>query len=146
MWSCLSRLRTYWAIDKLSKIMRMINVLTIGVSFGLVDYDMKLVEKAVKTFFQERPKIVEMNILALKIAYEYAKKSFPEGLNFRLPKLQANEERIFLSGNQAVAVGKVLGGCRIQTYYPITPAADESEYIEAHEILGTKVPGVDAGL
>ncbi|MBS7620556.1 2-oxoacid:acceptor oxidoreductase subunit alpha [Candidatus Bathyarchaeota archaeon] len=133
-------------IDKLSKIMRMINVLTIGVSFGLVDYDIKLVEKAVKTFFRERPKIVEMNILALKIAYEYAKKSFPEGLNFRLPKLQTNEERIFLSGNQAVAVGKVLGGCRIQTYYPITPAADESEYIEAHEILGTRIPGVDAGV
>ncbi|HSV49495.1 MAG TPA: hypothetical protein VLH35_04190, partial [Candidatus Acidoferrales bacterium] len=32
----------------------------------------------------------------------------------------------------------VLGGCRVQTYYPITPAADESEYIEAHEILKTR--------
>jgi 2-oxoglutarate ferredoxin oxidoreductase subunit alpha len=31
-----------------------------------------------------------------------------------------------------------LGGCRVQTYYPITPAADESEYLEAHEILKTK--------
>lgn len=36
------------------------------------------------------------------------------------------------------AMGKILGGCRVQTYYPITPAADESEYIEAHEILRTK--------
>ena len=35
-------------------------------------------------------------------------------------------------------MGKVLGGCRIQTYYPITPAADESEYLEAHEILKTR--------
>ena len=35
-------------------------------------------------------------------------------------------------------MGKVLGGCRVQTYYPITPAADESEYLEAHEILETK--------
>jgi len=35
-------------------------------------------------------------------------------------------------------MGKVLGGCRVQTYYPITPAADESEYLEAHEILKTK--------
>jgi 2-oxoglutarate ferredoxin oxidoreductase subunit alpha len=34
-------------------------------------------------------------------------------------------------------MGKVLGGCRVQTYYPITPAADESEYLEAHEILKT---------
>ena len=35
-------------------------------------------------------------------------------------------------------MGKVVGGCRVQTYYPITPAADESEYLEAHEILKTK--------
>jgi 2-oxoglutarate ferredoxin oxidoreductase subunit alpha len=35
-------------------------------------------------------------------------------------------------------MGKVLGGCRVQTYYPITPAADESEYLESHEILKTK--------
>jgi len=26
----------------------------------------------------------------------------------------------------------------VQTYYPITPAADESEYLEAHELLKTK--------
>ena len=42
-----------------------------------------------------------------------------------------------MTGNQAVAMGKVLGGCRVQTYYPITPAADESEYLEAHEVLKT---------
>ncbi|MDH4221719.1 MAG: 2-oxoglutarate ferredoxin oxidoreductase subunit alpha, partial [Candidatus Bathyarchaeota archaeon] len=47
-------------------------------------------------------------------------------------------ERIFLLGHQAVALGKVLGGCRIQTYYPITPAADESEYLEANEIFELK--------
>ncbi|MEM2514280.1 MAG: 2-oxoacid:ferredoxin oxidoreductase subunit alpha [Candidatus Bathyarchaeia archaeon] len=142
----LKQIASKLGIDKLSKIMRMTNVLTIGISFGLVDYDLELVEKAVKTFFKERPKIVEMNVLALRLAYEYAKKSFPKGFNRQLQKLPVKEERIFLSGNQAVAVGKVLGGCRIQTYYPITPAADESEYIEAHEILRTKVPGANAGV
>jgi 2-oxoglutarate ferredoxin oxidoreductase subunit alpha len=52
--------------------------------------------------------------------------------------MEIKEPRIFLTGNQAVAMGKVLGGCRVQTYYPITPAADESEYLEAHEILKTR--------
>jgi 2-oxoglutarate ferredoxin oxidoreductase subunit alpha len=36
-------------------------------------------------------------------------------------------------------MGKVLGGCRVQTYYPITPASDESEYIESHELLKTRI-------
>jgi len=36
-------------------------------------------------------------------------------------------------GTEAVALGKIVGGCRVQTYYPITPAADESEFIESHD-------------
>jgi len=78
-----------------------------------------------------------MNIAALNHAYDYADENFKDNFKHRLEKTDVHEERIFLTGNQAVAMGKVLGGCRVQTYYPITPAADESEYLEAHEILKT---------
>ena len=125
-------------IDKISTVTRMINVLTVGVSFGLLDYDQDLVEKAVRAIFSDKPKIADMNIVALREAYGYAKQTFTDDFQPKLEKVSTSEERIFLSGNQAVAVGKVLGGCRVQTYYPITPAADESEYLEAHEILQTK--------
>jgi 2-oxoglutarate ferredoxin oxidoreductase subunit alpha len=125
-------------IEQLSKVTRMINVLTLGISFGLLDYDESLVEKAIKTFFSEKPKIVDMNILALRAAYDYAKQVFKNSFEHKLEKIDSTEERVFISGNQAVALGKVLGGCRIQTYYPITPAADESEYLEAHEIIQAK--------
>jgi 2-oxoglutarate ferredoxin oxidoreductase subunit alpha len=125
-------------IEQLSRVTRMINVLTIGISFGLLNYDESLVEKGIRTFFAEKPKIVDMNVLAVRIAYDYAKQHFPNGFRHKLEKIDTAEKRIFISGNQAVALGKVLGGCRIQTYYPITPAADESEYLEAHEILKIK--------
>ncbi len=125
-------------IEQLSRVTRMINVLTIGVSFGLLNYDETLVENAITTFFAEKPKIVDMNILAFEMAYNYAKENFPNNFGHKLQKIDVSEKRIFLSGNQAVALGKVLGGCRVQTYYPITPAADESEYLEAHEILKIK--------
>jgi 2-oxoglutarate ferredoxin oxidoreductase subunit alpha len=125
-------------IGQLSKVTRMINVLTIGVSFGLLDYEESLVEETIRTFFAEKPKIVDMNILAFKTAYDYAKQNFQNSFGHKLQKIDASEERVFLSGNQAVALGKVLGGCRVQTYYPITPAADESEYLEAHEVFKIK--------
>ena len=80
-----------------------------------------------------------MNLTAVDQAYDYAEKNFNvNSLKYKLEKQDINEARIFLTGNQAVAMGKVLGGCRIQTYYPITPAADESEYLESHEILKTR--------
>ena len=122
-------------ISQISKITRMINVLTIGVSFALLKYDKSLVEKAVKSMFPE--KIATMNIVAFNEAYDYALRVFKDKLSFKLERTDAKEERIFVTGNQAVAMGKVLGGCRVQTYYPITPAADESEYLEEHQILKT---------
>jgi 2-oxoglutarate/2-oxoacid ferredoxin oxidoreductase subunit alpha len=124
-------------IEKISMLQKMINVLTIGVSFALLKYDRKLVEDAIKATFNE--KIVDMNLAAVNVAYDYTEKNFnTANFKYKLEKQPTNEPRIFLTGNQAVAMGKVLGGCRIQTYYPITPAADESEYLEAHEILRTR--------
>jgi 2-oxoglutarate ferredoxin oxidoreductase subunit alpha len=124
-------------IERISRITRMINVLTIGISFALLKYERDLAEKAVKTTFAEKGKIADMNVLALNTAYDYAEQNFKDDFNHKLKKVDITEERLFISGNQAVAMGKVLGGCRVQTYYPITPAADESEYLEAHQILKT---------
>ena len=124
-------------IEKISKITRMINVLTIGVSFALFKYDRTLAEKAVREIFAVKGKIADMNALALNHAYDYAEEHFKNSFKHRLEKKGVAEERLFLTGNEAVAMGKVLGGCRVQTYYPITPAADESEYLEAHQIMKT---------
>jgi len=80
-----------------------------------------------------------MNITAVDYAYDYAEKNLNvNNFKHKLEKLDNSEPRIFLTGNQAVAMGKVLGGCRVQTFYPITPAADESEYLESHQILKTR--------
>ena len=126
-------------IEKISTVARMINVLAIGVSFALLKYDQSLVEKAIRAIFSDKPKIADMNIVALRQAYQYAQQNFKDDFPHKLVKSDSpREERIFLSGNQAVALGKVLGGCRVQTYYPITPAADESEYLETHEVFKTK--------
>jgi 2-oxoglutarate ferredoxin oxidoreductase subunit alpha len=124
-------------IEKISMLQKMINVLAIGISFALLKYDKKLVENAIKATFHE--KIVAMNITAADQAYDYAEKNLNiHNFKYKLEKQDVNEPRILLTGNQAVAMGKGLGGCRIQTYYPITPAADESEYLESHEILKTR--------
>jgi len=131
----LKQIATELGVTQLSKITRMINVLTLGISFSLLEYEEDLVEKAIRTTFSSKPKIADMNVIAFRHAYRYAKQHLPKNFQHKLKRTKTNNERIFISGNQAVALGKILGGCRIQTYYPITPAADESEYLEAREIL-----------
>jgi 2-oxoglutarate ferredoxin oxidoreductase subunit alpha len=47
---------------------------------------------------------------------------------------------MFLRGSSTIGIAKILSGCRLQTYYPITPASDESEYLEAHENIDVDGP------
>jgi 2-oxoglutarate ferredoxin oxidoreductase subunit alpha len=125
-------------IEKLSRVARMKNVLAIGVTFGLISFDASLAEDAVRNVFGGKPKVAEMNVLAFRKAYDYAQQTLGAKFPHRLRRIKKQERRILLSGFHAVALGKILGGCRIQTYYPITPAADESEYLEAHEVFEKK--------
>lgn len=130
--------------EKLSKLVRMINVLSLGISFGLLNYDKAMVKKAIRTIFAEKPRVIDMNLIALDKAYEYAEQKFGDDFDYKLETVQTDETRILIAGAQAVALGKLLGGCRVQTYYPITPAADESVYLEANEIFEL-VPEVAGG-
>lgn len=126
--------------SKVSRVTRVINVLVLGVSFAILDSDIGLLEKAIRSMFGSKPNIADMNVLASQMAYDYAKKNLDTSLGIKLNRAKTNEDRIFLMGSQAVALGKLAGGCRFQTYYPITPAADESEYLEANEKLDLAVP------
>jgi 2-oxoglutarate ferredoxin oxidoreductase subunit alpha len=126
---------------KISKVARVTNVLVLGVSFAILDADIGLLTKAIQSIFGLKRSVADMNILAAQTAYDYAKKNLAKGFGVKLESVEAKENRIFLMGNQAVALGKLAGGCRLQTYYPITPAADESEYLEANEKLDLSTSG-----
>ena len=47
-------------------------------------------------------------------------------------------DTILVQGHQGTALGKMVSGCRFQSYYPITPASDESQFLESHEIIDVK--------
>jgi 2-oxoglutarate ferredoxin oxidoreductase subunit alpha len=54
------------------------------------------------------------------------------GLKYCLPVGEREGAYLLLTGAEAVALGKLAGGLGFQTYYPISPATDESVYIEGH--------------
>jgi len=126
--------------SKISKVVRVTNVLVLGVPFAILDADLGLLTKAIRSVFGARPSVADMNVLAAQTSYDYAKTNLAKDFGVRLESVGVKENRIFLMGNQAVALGKLSGGCRFQTYYPITPAADESEYLEANEKLDLNTP------
>lgn len=75
-----------------------------------------------------------MNVRAVKLTYDFVRDTFrTQDFHFRLVPEETSERRLLVNGNQAVALGKLAAGMTFQTYYPISPATDESVYLEAHE-------------
>jgi 2-oxoglutarate/2-oxoacid ferredoxin oxidoreductase subunit alpha len=122
----------------LSSLERMVNVMAVAASFALLSFPEELVADAIKKQFQSKPKVANMNVEAVSSAYKYVQEKFDGGFGIKLEPSAINDNRIFVRGNVTVAIAKELAGCRFQTYYPITPASDESEYLEAHEIVNVR--------
>jgi 2-oxoglutarate ferredoxin oxidoreductase subunit alpha len=117
---------------QISKVSRIINVLAVAASLALLRLDLKYLNLSLERTFASKKKVVDMNEIGARLAYDTAKDLLKQPFQFQLHPVQ-NEPRLLLMGTEAVALGKIVGGCRVQTYYPITPAADESEFIESFE-------------
>ena len=119
---------------QLSRLSRIVNVLAVSASLAILGFEESFLEEAIRRTFSNRKRLIDMNVIGAKKAYEQVtaqvKATFPKKLSS-----VKNEPRLLLMGNQAVALGKLAAGCRLQTYYPITPASDESEFLESHELF-----------
>jgi len=84
-----------------------------------------------KKFAPKGEKILGDNLKSFESGYQYAEKTF-EGKPLPLPavaKAGAEEERVLLSGNVAIARGALDAGLRLYFGYPITPATPIMEYL-----------------
>lgn len=119
----------------LSKLMRMINVMAVASSLAVLDYDSSMIVGAINHIFKAKPKIAEMNIDAANYAYNHTKAKYGDDFRYKLTTKEASDDLMLAQGSEATGLGKIVGGCRFQTYYPITPASDESEFLESNQVL-----------
>ncbi len=119
---------------KLKGMIRMFNVLGVSLSLGLLHMSSKQLFESIQFIFGKKQKIAEINKQLANYAYNYATAKFPN-FNCSLAEIKKQSDTILAQGHQGTALGKMVCGCRFQAYYPITPASDESVFLESHEIL-----------
>src|ERR671918_5711 len=120
----------------LSKLTRMINVMALSASMAALNFDREVLARAIRRIFKSKQKIAEINVAAADYAYnhmrsKYDTSKFPFNLNCKRPA----SDILLIQGNQSSAMGKIVAGCRFQTYYPITPASDDSEFLESNQVI-----------
>ncbi len=122
---------------RLKGMIRMFNVIGVSLSLGLLGLDPKPLLDSIEAIFSKKPKVAEINKQAANYAYNYAAAKF-EKTNFTLNSISKEPKIMLVQGHQGTAIGKMVCGCRFQPYYPITPASDESVYLESNELLDVK--------
>ncbi len=108
---------------------RVLNTLAVAASGRLLGLPEADLQAAVAGAFAHKPDVIDLNRAAVGLAYrEFAATASP----VTLPPGCDRPERLLLGGHEAVALGKLAAGLGLQTYYPISPASDESAFLEAH--------------
>jgi 2-oxoglutarate ferredoxin oxidoreductase subunit alpha len=119
---------------RLKGLVRMFNVIGVSLSLGLVKMPPDTLQKTIESIFSKKPEIAKINQQTANYSYNFATAKF-ESFNYTLPRTEKELGTILVQGFQGTALGKMACGCRFQPYYPITPASDESVYLETNEIL-----------
>jgi len=116
----------------LSVVERVKNIAAVAASYGLLGLKEECLMQSISRSFRNEL-YSKMNTIGAKMAMSYVKPAYD------MKELPV-DKRVQIDGNTASAMGKIAAGLRFQTYYPITPASDESTYIEAHQEVLTIDP------
>jgi 2-oxoglutarate ferredoxin oxidoreductase subunit alpha len=109
------------------------NMLYVGVVAGLLSIPWEALEHAVRRQFLSKPKAVQVNLDAIKAGYDYWQDNFSKKDAYRLePMTGAVEGKVLVEGNQAAALGALMGGVTVAAWYPITPSSSLCENLIAY--------------
>jgi 2-oxoglutarate ferredoxin oxidoreductase subunit alpha len=119
---------------KIRGMFRMQNVLAVSISIGLLGLPPETLMKSVGSVFSRKAETAEMNKTAANYAYNFSTVKYSK-FKYQLSPIPKEEHTMLVQGFQSTSLGKIACGCRFQSYYPITPASDESVFLESNEIF-----------
>ena len=103
------------------------NIMYVGALTALLDMDLSVVDKLIADQYRGKDKLIDANVNALKLGYEYAKASHSCPIGLRIERSDGVGDRIFINGNDACGLGAVYGGATVAAWYPITPSTSVIE-------------------
>ncbi|MDP9266063.1 MAG: 2-oxoacid:acceptor oxidoreductase subunit alpha [Chloroflexota bacterium] len=110
------------------------NTVGLGASLALCDYPFDLVAQVILDGFKgKRAEVGQLNVRAAKLAFDHVREHFGSDFPYTLKPHRRPKPRLLAKGYEVHAIAKLRAGCAFQTYYPISPATDESVFLERHQ-------------
>lgn len=109
------------------------NIIALGVFAGLftqIDFIAQLKKDLAHKFQSKGEDVLKINIEAFDRGVKYARENLLKKVNLSHVNLIPDTTgKLVMTGNEAVAFGSLVAGCRFYAGYPITPATDIMEWI-----------------
>jgi len=116
------------------------NTVALGVLLGVLDLPLDELNKILLTEFADKGKVAEENVRAAKGGLEWIKENKVDcdGIPRLTPTKTSGLARddcgfLYMTGNQATAMGIIASGCQLYVAYPMTPATDILHVLEANQ-------------
>ena len=105
------------------------NTVAVGALVQLIGLDFETLESVFETTFAKKPAVVQKNVEAARNGYDYAGKNF-QALATQLKPTEQTWAQA--SGNDLLAMGAALAGCKFYVAYPMSPATHILEWFATH--------------
>ena len=121
---------------KLRRLVR--NMIYDGVLAGLLQIDLKQMEQGLNKQLGRKPKAVALNREALEAGFMYAQENLEKRDPLYIEPMVRTDGLVLIEGNAAAAIGSLMAGVTVVTWYPITPSSSLCEtligYLREHRI------------
>jgi 2-oxoglutarate ferredoxin oxidoreductase subunit alpha len=106
------------------------NTISLGVLAALIGMDPQIVRDDVAAVYRRKgEKVVDLNVRAIEAGSVYIAEHFAAQPSGYALAARPDRDRLIMMGNDAIAYGALVGGCRFMAGYPITPATDVLEWM-----------------
>ena len=107
------------------------NICYAGVLAALLELDLEVIRKLLAETYAKKPQLVDSNMKAIQLGYDYAQANFACPLPLHVQKMDQTSGHILIDGNTAAALGCMFAGATVAAWYPITPSTSLMDAFKA---------------
>jgi 2-oxoglutarate ferredoxin oxidoreductase subunit alpha len=107
------------------------NICFAGVLAALLNLDLERIRELLAQTYAKKPQLVESNMKAIELGYDYARTHFTCPLPLRVEQLNRTAGNVMIDGNTAAALGCMFAGATVAAWYPITPSTSLMDAFKA---------------
>jgi len=108
------------------------NIIYVGALSALLDVDPKEIAQLIGEQYKGKEALLKPNVHALQMGHDFARGHLKCPIGLRVQRTDRVGNRIFVEGNNAVALGAIYGGATVCAWYPITPSSSVAEAFTRH--------------